>query len=371
MRRNRASGLTGRRAVRTVALATALIVLAGGTVAVARAHKTIGLDVDGEIVQVSTFAGSVAGLLDEQGIELGERDVIAPAPTTALRSGDDVVVRHASALIVASGEGRETTVWTTELYADQALAALAARSGGDLRIVASRSADRTDLPIRLSAGTVEVVADGDSQRVDGGRTLADVLSSLGIVIGEFDRVQVHLSEAGGDLRDLRDLDTLHDDAGAAEPFGTTTEKTSELFTGQSRTVVDGVPGERTKVFRLVLVDGAEESRRVISDVVTLAPVAAVVQEGTRARSSGGAIALGDDVWGALARCESGGNPTIVSRNGLYYGLYQFSLPTWRAVGGVGLPSEATPEEQTMRAQLLQARSGWGQWPACAAKLGLL
>ena len=61
----------------------------------------------------------------------------------------------------------------------------------------------------------------------------------------------------------------------------------------------------------------------------------------------------------------------MSSNGLYYGLYQFSLSTWRGVGGSGLPTEATPAEQTMRAQALQARSGWGQWPACAAKLGLL
>jgi hypothetical protein len=40
------------------------------------------------------------------------------------------------------------------------------------------------------------------------------------------------------------------------------------------------------------------------------------------------------------------------------------------VGGSGLPSEASMEEQTARAQALQARSGWGQWPACTAKLGL-
>ena len=40
------------------------------------------------------------------------------------------------------------------------------------------------------------------------------------------------------------------------------------------------------------------------------------------------------------------------------------------MGGSGLPSQASAEEQTMRAQTLQARSGWGQWPACSKKLGL-
>jgi hypothetical protein len=51
-------------------------------------------------------------------------------------------------------------------------------------------------------------------------------------------------------------------------------------------------------------------------------------------------------------------------------MYQFSLPTWQAVGGSGLPSEASASEQTERAKILQARSGWGQWPHCSSQLGL-
>ena len=80
---------------------------------------------------------------------------------------------------------------------------------------------------------------------------------------------------------------------------------------------------------------------------------------------------GDDaaIWAAIAQCESGGNPSINTGNG-YYGMYQFSLPTWRSVGGSGLPSDASAEEQTMRARMLQQRSGWGQW-GCAYRLGLV
>ena len=76
------------------------------------------------------------------------------------------------------------------------------------------------------------------------------------------------------------------------------------------------------------------------------------------------------VWDNLAACESGGNWAISTGNG-YYGGLQFTLGSWQGVGGSGLPSQASREEQIMRGQMLQARGGWGNWPACAAKLGLL
>ncbi|MFE6968768.1 transglycosylase family protein [Isoptericola sp. NPDC057653] len=76
-----------------------------------------------------------------------------------------------------------------------------------------------------------------------------------------------------------------------------------------------------------------------------------------------------NVWGQLGRCESGGNPRANTGNG-YYGLYQFTGRTWRAVGGKGLPHRHGRAEQTKRAQILQDRAGWGQWPACTRKLGL-
>ncbi|WP_407319263.1 transglycosylase family protein [Isoptericola halotolerans] len=76
-----------------------------------------------------------------------------------------------------------------------------------------------------------------------------------------------------------------------------------------------------------------------------------------------------DVWGELARCESGNRPRITTGNG-YYGMYQFTARSWRSVGGSGRPHRHSAKEQTKRAQILQDRAGWGQWPHCTRKLGL-
>ncbi|WP_052254759.1 LysM peptidoglycan-binding domain-containing protein [Salinicoccus sp. YB14-2] len=73
-------------------------------------------------------------------------------------------------------------------------------------------------------------------------------------------------------------------------------------------------------------------------------------------------------WGALAACESGGNPSIVSSNGKYHGLYQFDARTWQSVGGSGVASQASAAEQTQRAQQLYDSRGSQPWPVCGSRL---
>jgi len=96
--------------------------------------------------------------------------------------------------------------------------------------------------------------------------------------------------------------------------------------------------------------------------------AAAQRSSVRATASAAPVASGS-VWDRLAQCESGGNWRINTGNG-YYGGLQFSLSSWRAVGGSGLPSDASREEQIARGEMLKARQGWGAWPACTAKLGI-
>jgi hypothetical protein len=71
----------------------------------------------------------------------------------------------------------------------------------------------------------------------------------------------------------------------------------------------------------------------------------------------------------LRACESGGNYQTNTGNG-YYGAYQFALATWRGLGYSGYPHQAAPATQDEAVRKLQARSGWGQWPACSRRYGL-
>lgn len=101
-----------------------------------------------------------------------------------------------------------------------------------------------------------------------------------------------------------------------------------------------------------------------------APRAAAPKRAAPARAAAPSDAhISGGVWDRLAQCESGGNWSINTGNG-YYGGLQFSLSSWRAVGGQGYPHQASKAEQIARAEALKARQGWGAWPACTKKMGL-
>jgi hypothetical protein len=126
-------------------------------------------------------------------------------------------------------------------------------------------------------------------------------------------------------------------------------------------VTDGVDGTADVTYAVTYTNGEITSEEVLSSTVTQEPVTEVVRLGTKQPS-------GSDLnWAALAQCESSGNPRAVNAAG-YYGLYQCSLSTWASVGGTGNPADASPEEQTLRAQILYERSGAGQWPHCGPRL---
>jgi hypothetical protein len=82
---------------------------------------------------------------------------------------------------------------------------------------------------------------------------------------------------------------------------------------------------------------------------------------------GTAAASPGENWDAVAQCESGGNWAINTGNGFFGGL-QFTLPTWRANGGLGNPAHASRAQQITVAERVLRSQGIGAWPVCGKRI---
>lgn len=146
--------------------------------------------------------------------------------------------------------------------------------------------------------------------------------------------------------------------------GTVEVYTAKLKPGKRKVVRDGRPGVREIVARRTFHNGEAVKYRVIKRKMIREPRPRRVLVGRKPYFVPGTEGLN---WGALANCESGGNPRAVNPAG-YYGLYQFDLGTWRSVGGSGVPTAASAGEQTYRAKLLYKQRGRSPWPNCGRLL---
>lgn len=371
---------------RGVGIAAGLaLLLAGGGVAVASAHKSVEVNIDGEIHAIGTFSTSVSGALEAVGFEPSPHDQVVPHPVDKLEDGSSIVVRTAHQVEFDS-DGESVELWTIGRTAGDALADVA-RRGDDFGFQVSRASDgrpELDLPL-VTDGDVVFEVDGEeiTHTFTGTVDLAEALEEVEIELGKRDKTVVTATDEGTPVVTVTRISVKKKTTTEVIDFASETRTNGNKYKDQKSVVQAGVNGERTIVTKITRVDGEVTKKEEISNKVTTKPVTHIVEVGTKDRpapapsrpatssgsSGGGAPSSG--VWASLAQCESGGNPSIVSANGMYHGLYQFSVATWQSVGGSGLPSQASAAEQTNRAQMLQARSGWGQWPGCARQLGLL
>ena len=360
-----------RRSLQLSLFAVVLLGLVGGSLAVFLAQKSVTLTVDGQVRTVGTYASTIAEMLDEEGLELADHDVLLPAAEQTLADGDAVVLSRARPLeLTVDGVSRE--VYVTALSVDEALAQLGFRADG-LVLSASRSERLPLSGMQLTITTpkeVVLVADGQERVVTTtAATAGDLLAEQGIALSETDRTSLNLTQ--GLLNRMR-LQVYRvqvsevSETVAVQP-GRVETPDPNAFKGDEKVTTPGVAGEKVTVYRVTVVDGVETARETVSTQVTREPVAQQVAVGTKDRPTNSPSADGLN-WAALAQCESGGRPNAVSASGTYRGMYQFSTSTWKSVGGSGDPAAASADEQTYRAQLLYQRSGAGQWPHCGPRL---
>ncbi|MGZ4638886.1 MAG: ubiquitin-like domain-containing protein [Actinomycetes bacterium] len=356
-----------RRLLVLLVQASVVAVLVAGTTAFVALDKTVTISIDGHHVQVKTYARTVGDVLQSEGIHVDEHDLVSPMPDQPFGDGDTIVVRYGRPLVLTI-DGQTRSVWTTARKVNEALMAVGVRAQGAY-VSASRSRrisrSGMTLDVRLPH-QLTFLADGKRHEVTTTAiTIRSAMAEAGLTLRQQDRVTPTLETRPADDQVI--AVTRVDGKRVVEEkpikFATVERKSKSLFKGDRKVVTKGKVGIKVRTFDLTYLDKRLSARKKVNERVTAPPVTEVVLVGTKPRPANTPTADGLN-WAALARCESGGNPKAYNPAGPFYGLYQFMSSTWQAVGGVGLPTQASASEQTYRAQILYNRSGRGQWPVC-------
>ncbi|MBG9220837.1 Resuscitation-promoting factor Rpf2 [Corynebacterium diphtheriae] len=354
--------------------------LAVGGVTAQQLKKDITVDLNGEHISLATFSRDVDGVLRQAGVNVGEKDLVYPAPSETVADNDTVTVRTSKQVSVVI-DGVKKDVTTNAITVEELFSQLndvpAALSSASLNVEKGARIPAEGMSLDVVTPKIISLTTGDKTVFTqiAAATVADVLKERGIDVDTDDVVMPALDTAVS-----KDMNIKVDKVDSREEK--ITEKFDEPATyiddaeqleGEETLVTPGTQGERTVTRRIVTVNGAETANEVVNEEIITPGVAATIKRGTKKPTTASAAAVASgSVWDQIAQCESGGNWSINTGNGFTGGL-QFVDSTWLGLGGgVYAPQAylATREQQIAIAEKVLAAQGWGAWPACTAKLGL-
>jgi uncharacterized protein YabE (DUF348 family) len=295
-----------------------------GVAAASTLQKEVTLVVDGQSLKVNGYVSTVGDVLAKNSVALEQKDTVEPATDAQVKSGETIkVTRIRAKQVTVSHDGTSSTLST---YAS---------------------------------------------------TVAGALYDAGVTVSVSDRVSPEITDGLTDGQTVTVKRVVVTTAQTTEPiaFTSTTVKDGTVAKGTTKVTTKGVNGVKTSTFKVVTVDGVEESRTLVSSADSPA-TAQVTTVGTKAgatvvaaapvATSGSTAGLdlsNAAMWDKVAKCESGGNWHINTGNG-YYGGLQFAQGTWIAHGGAQFAPRAdlaSREQQITVANRIYATSGLSQW----------
>ena len=347
-----------------------------GLVAFVGNNKTVTLNVDGKVSSVQTFGGTVGQVVKSAKVELQAADRVSPSADARVEDGSVINVNLAKAVKI-SLDGAEKTINTTSANVEGLVTELGVASASEVSVPKDAQLAVSGSFVAISTPkTVSILADGKATKATTtAATVAEVLKDAGVTVGAGDRLsQPRNAHVVNDMAiKVSRVDSTKTAATSEEvPFDTMSSESADLFVGEKKVTQAGVPGKVDKNFKLVLVDGREAARTLVSETVSVQPVTEKVSVGTKekpkaeAAANTGAAApamMNEAMWDKIAQCESGGNWSINSGNG-YYGGLQFDIQTWIGSGGGAYApnaSLATKAQQIDIANRVYAQRGLQPW----------
>ncbi|MCM3055228.1 ubiquitin-like domain-containing protein [Caldifermentibacillus hisashii] len=247
--------------------------------------KNVSLTLNGNKKEIKTHAETVHELLGELKINYKKQDYLSPSVNAKVKDNMQIVWKPAC-MVILKLNGEEKKVWTTTKTVKEFLAEseIAIKEQDQLSIPLEAKI-KQGLIINLDTAFQVVVNDGGEERTvwSTSTTVADFLEQQGIKLNELDRVEPGLDQMIGENVPINIVRVEKVTDVVEEPleFATVTQKDSNLESGKQQVVQEGKTGKVQKTYEVILENGQEVSKTLISENVMENATDKIVAVGTK------------------------------------------------------------------------------------------
>lgn len=247
--------------------------------------KSVSLTLNDNKKEIKTHAETVHELLGELKINYKKQDYLSPSVNAKVKDNMQIVWKPAY-MVILTLNGEEKKVWTTRKTVKEFLAEseIAIKEQDQLSIPLEAKI-KQGLIINLDTAFQVVVNDGGEERTvwSTSTTVADFLEQQGIKLNELDRVEPGLDQMIGENVPINIVRVEKVTDVVEEPleFATVTQKDSNLESGKQQVVQEGKTGKVQKTYEVILENGQEVSKTLISENVMENATDKIVAVGTK------------------------------------------------------------------------------------------
>lgn len=247
--------------------------------------KSVSLMLNGSKKEIKTHAETVHELLGELKINYKKQDYLSPSVNAKVKDNMQVVWIPAY-MVILKLNGEEKKVWTTAKTVKEFLteSEIAVKEQDQLSVPLEAKI-KQGLKIHLDTAFQVVVNDGGEERTvwSTSTTVADFLEQQGIKLNELDRVEPGLDQMIGENVPVNIVRVEKVTDVVEEPleFATVTQKDSNLESGKQQVVQEGKIGKVQKTYEVILENGQEVSKTLISENVMEKATDKIVAVGTK------------------------------------------------------------------------------------------
>jgi uncharacterized protein YabE (DUF348 family) len=270
----------------TIAFASFVVLLTTlGILFYEGSKKTVAITLNNEQKVVKTHADTIKELVDELKVSHRSQDYLQPKANTKVKDHLKVVWKQANQVHIVK-DNEKKTIWTTadtvaELLKEQKIVL----SKHDQISPRPQTAIKDKMKVGLKkAFHLTYVDGGKKQQVwVTSATVADFLSQQGIQLNTLDRVEPSLTETiakNGVVNVIR-VEKVTDVVEEPVQFAVVTKKDKGLEKGKEKTITKGKKGLVSKQYEVLLENGKEVARKLLSEQKIAEKQDKVVAVGTK------------------------------------------------------------------------------------------